>query len=427
MVIWWFCRNVAFSHRSSCGFLKGFDKQQKFSLVNVRLKWVKDKALDAAVCGQREVRAADILVSIIASFPDECVPIYRLIKQRGQLGLPHDLKLSSFLRRYPTVFHESYMLDSGGTRVPCFGLSPEAQSLHHAALAASQQNSTDLVTRLRKLLMLTRDRTLPLQTIDQLKWDLGLPYDYNDSLIPHHPDLFALLQLPDGRLGLKLLVWDSKLAVSQLQNNAVYQQEEEDIRTNCLSFPVSFTKGFGLKRKCTEWLAEWQKLPYTLPYTDVTHLDPRTDVSEKRIVSVFHELLHLTLQKKTERKNFSNLRKPLSLPQKFTKVFERHHGIFYISRKSDTQTVVLREGYDHQQLLQRHPLVDIRDRIKSLMNDGFLNRSRGLYRRTVAPGAEGLEMSSSDGDGDQTLSADSEPDQDFFSEYESDSPVQDPC
>ncbi|XVF37816.1 hypothetical protein REPUB_Repub20aG0043400 [Reevesia pubescens] len=148
--------------------------------------------------------------------------------------------------------------------------------------------------------MLTKDRTLPLQIVDQLQWDLGLPYDYNDSLIPHYSDLFSLVCLPDDRIGLKLLLWDDKLVASQLEKNAVLQTEE-DLKNNSLAFPIGFTRGFGLKRKCMELLKEWQKLPYTSPYADASYLDPRTDLSEKRIVGVFHELLHLTIQKKNER------------------------------------------------------------------------------------------------------------------------------
>ncbi|WRX22242.1 Plant organelle RNA recognition domain - like 10 [Theobroma cacao] len=163
---------------------------------------------------------------------------------------------------------------------------------------------------------------------------------------------------------------------------------EEDLKNNCLAFPIGFTRGFGLKRKCVEWLKEWQKPPYTSLYADASHLDPRTDVSEKRIVGVFHELLHLTIEKKTERQNVSNLLKPLSLPQKFTKVFERHPGIFYISKRCDTQTVVLREAYDCQRLIHRHPLVDIRERFASMMRKGFMDRSRGLYKKTANVGLE---------------------------------------
>ncbi|RDX61581.1 Protein ROOT PRIMORDIUM DEFECTIVE 1, partial [Mucuna pruriens] len=363
-------------------YQEGYIYQQKFSLVNIKLKWVKDRTLDSVVAGQRDLKAAGILVSIIYSSSQSCLPIYHLNRHRPQLGLPSDLKLSTFIRRYPNVFVESYFFDSGGSPVPCFTLSPEALELHLQQVNILHQSQLELRDRLCKLLMLTTHRILPLQTIDQLKWDLGLPYDYQDSFVPNHPESFSYVRLPDDRVGLKLLFWDDKLAISELQKNISLQQSAQDIKNGSLAFPTSFTRGFGLKRKCMEWLKEWQKLPYTSPYTNASHLDPRTDVSEKRIVGVFHELLHLTLHKQTERKNVSNLRSPLALPQKFTKVFERHPGIFYISKKSDTQTVVLREAYNDQEPVQNHPLVKIREELASLLKKGLLARSKGVYKKS---------------------------------------------
>lgn len=231
----------------------------------------------------------------------------------------------------------------------------------------------DILNRLRKLLMLTRESLLPLQTIDQLRWDLGLPFDYESKFVGKHPELFTSVKLPDDRMGLRLLVWDDCLAVSHLESNNLGKND-------ALTFPIRFTRGFGLKKKCMEWLNEWHELPYTSPYADAKHLDPRTDVSEKRVVGVFHELLHLTILRRIERKNVSNLRAPLAMPQKFTKAFERHPGIFYISKKGATQTVVLREAYDHGQLIEKHPLADIWEKYASMMKSGFLDRSRGLYK-----------------------------------------------
>ncbi|GAB2274264.1 hypothetical protein Dimus_009029 [Dionaea muscipula] len=361
---------------------RGFFYVQKFGLVNVKLKWVKDKALDAAVAGRRNLCAACRLVSIIFSInPHGYVPVYHLTRHREQLGLHHDLKLSTFLRQYPTIFHESSFLDTGGTPVPMFRLTSQAMDLHKEECKILVQNRMDVVDRLCKLLMLCKDMTLPLQTIDQLKWDMGLPCDYHQSLLPQYPDLFSLVNLSDDRDGLKLLSWNEDLAVSNLRKSSARAGETKD---DCLAFPIGFTRGFGLKRKCMKWLQQWQQLPYTSPYRDASHLDPRTDVSEKRIVGVFHELLHLMIQKQTERKNVSNLRRPLALPQKFTKVFERHPGIFYISKKCDTQTVVLREAYDGCQLIERHPLVEIRGTYAALMKDGYLARSRGLYKKEQA-------------------------------------------
>ncbi|CAJ2677174.1 unnamed protein product [Trifolium pratense] len=376
-----------FATARNCGFLhsvqQGYIYQQKFSLVNIKLKWVKDRTMDSVVVGKRDLKAAGILVSIIYSSSECCVPIYRLYRHRGQLGLPDDLKLAAFIRRYPNIFVESSFLDSGGSPVPCFGLSREALKIHRQEVDVLWENRFEFRDRLCRLLMLTRDWMLPLQTIDQLKWDLGLPYDYQHSFVMNHPERFSFVRLPDDRVGLKLLFWDDRLAISELEKNASRQQQEEDIKNRTFAFPISFTRGFGLKRKCMEWLKEWQKLPYTSPYTDASHLDIRTDISEKRVVGVFHELLHLTLHKQTERKNVSNLRKPLALPQKFTKAFERHPAIFYISMKNDTQTVVLREAYNGGELVQKHPLVKIREEFASLLKKGLLDRSRGVYKKSI--------------------------------------------
>ncbi|KAL5566952.1 hypothetical protein UlMin_030116 [Ulmus minor] len=413
----WFLFN-----RAGTGFLcrsrSGFSYQQNCGLVNVKLKWAKDKALDAIVTDEKDLKAASILVTVISSVPQCCLPIYHLFQHRGQLGLPQDVKLSTFIRRYPSIFVESHILDSGGTRVPCFSLTRVARELRQEELHVLEENQMDLVNRLRKLLMITRDWILPLQTIDQLRWDFGLPYDYHRSFIPHYSDIFSIVHLPDKRVGLKLKVWDDDLAVSELQQNSVSHQEA-DMKNGCLAFPIRFTRGFGLKRKCLEWLREWQKLPYTSPYSDASHLDPRTDVSEKRSVGVFHELLHLTIQKKTERKNLSNLRKPLALPQKFTKVFERHPGIFYISKKCDTQTIILREAYDGWKLLKRHPLVEIREKFASMLGEGLLDRSRGLYKKTRRFDEE--EVGPSDFVNDVELSDNGSSSEDLLTDYISDS------
>ncbi|XP_020215639.1 protein WHAT'S THIS FACTOR 9, mitochondrial [Cajanus cajan] len=406
---------------------QGYIYQQKFSLVNVKLKWVKDRTLDAVVAGQRDLKAAGILVSIIYSSSECCLPIYHLSRHRGQLGLPGDLKLSTFIRRYPNIFIESYFRDTGGSPVPCFSLSPEALELHREEINILRQSQLELRDRLCKLLMLTSDGVLPLQTIDQLKWDLGLPYDYQHSFIRNHPERFSYVHLPDDRVGLKLLFWDDKLAISELQKNAFLQQKADDIKIGSLAFPISFTRGFGLKRKCMEWLKEWQKLPYTSPYINASHLDPRTDVFEKRIVGVFHELLHLTLHKQTERKNVSNLRTPLALPQKFTKAFERHPGIFYISKKSDTQTVVLREAYNGLEPVQKHPLVQIREEFASLLKKGLLDRSRGVYKKCKDTNlVEGLRKEVCIAEKTNQLSPKDESGS-MFPEYDSDGPLQNPC
>ncbi|KAK4779321.1 hypothetical protein SAY86_006849 [Trapa natans] len=144
-----------------------------------------------------DLKAVNLLISIISHAPNSCLPIYHLSRCRGQLGLPEDLKISTVIRRYPNIFSEYHALDSGGTPVPWLELTSRAIRLHEEELAIFYSYHLDILSRLQKLLMLTRDRVLPLQTLDQLKWDLGLPYNYEESLIRKSLDIFSLICLPD--------------------------------------------------------------------------------------------------------------------------------------------------------------------------------------------------------------------------------------
>ncbi|KAL0330081.1 UNVERIFIED_CONTAM: protein WHAT'S THIS FACTOR 9, mitochondrial [Sesamum radiatum] len=151
---------------------------QKRNLVNVKLKWVKDAVLDTVVSAGVQLKATSTLVSLIGSHPDFSLPVYFLSRYRGQLGLPSDLKVSTFIRRYPNIFQEFYRTDSGGTPVPWYKLAPEALDVYSQEMRFVYDDCyVDILNRLQKLLMLTKERLLPLQTIDQLRWDLGLPYE----------------------------------------------------------------------------------------------------------------------------------------------------------------------------------------------------------------------------------------------------------
>ncbi|RRT38465.1 hypothetical protein B296_00040049 [Ensete ventricosum] len=374
--------------RRSARWLSGrlrFMADQRATLVNVKVKWVKDRPLDWVVSRERHLRPAIHLVHLISSQPRGRATLRDLALCRRHFALPH-ANIAAFLRRFPTVFRES--ADPGGTDDPWFSLSDDALRLRRMEIGTLADAEQDLVDRLRRLLMLTADRSLPLHAVDHLRWDMGLPSDYQLSFVPRHPDFFELVRRPgDERIWLKLVSWDPGLAVSELRKSA------SSADGDCLAFPVSFTRGFGLKKKCVAWLREWQTLPYTSPYADASSLDSRTDVSEKRIVGVFHELLHLTIAKKTRRRNVSNLRKPLGLPFKFTKVFERHPGIFYLSQKLATETVVLREAYDGSELLIKHPLQGIREKYLALLMASQQERTKGDLKKEIeVAGHTGSEL-----------------------------------
>ena len=124
-------------------------------------------------------------------------------------------------------------------------------------------------------------------------------------------------------------------------------------------------------------MEEFQKLPYVSPYADSSKIDPNSDLMEKRVVGVLHEILSLTLHKKTKRNYLRSLREELNLPHKFTRIFTRYPGIFYLSLKCKTTTVTLKEGYQSGKLVDPHPLARHRDKFYRVMQTGLLYRGDG--------------------------------------------------
>jgi len=89
-------------------------------------------------------------------------------------------------------------------------------------------------------------------------------------------------------------------------------------------------------------------------------------------------MLSLTIHKKTKRNYLRSVREELNLPHKFTRIFTRYPGIFYLSLKCKTTTVALREGYRRGKLVDPHPLVRAREKFYHVMRTGLLYRGKGI-------------------------------------------------
>ena len=212
---------------------------------------------------------------------------------------------------------------------------------------------------------------IPLQSIHPLKWDFGLPDDFDKNLVKRFPDHFQIVKGTNGLACLKLVQWREEFAVSELQksnekrglesdNGAdgrnAYKYREFKRGKSALEFAMSFPRGYGAQKKVKAWMEEFQKLPYISPYEDSRRIDPNSELVEKRVVGVLHEFLSLTIYKKTKRNYLRSLREELILPHRFTRLFTRYPGIFYLSLKCKTTTVALREGYRRGRLAERHPI-----------------------------------------------------------------------
>lgn len=237
--------------------------------------------------------------------------------------------------------------------------------------------------RLCRVLMMMRTRTAPLQSLHSLKWDLGLPDNFEKILVPKFPDDFRFTKTSNEVAGLQLSRWREEFAVSELEKSNEKSEMGNEYRQfksgqTILAFPMNFPRGYGAQKKVSMWMDEFQKLPYISPYDDSRNIDPNSDLMEKRAVGILHELLSLTIHKKTKRNYLRSLREELNLPHKFTRLFTRYPGIFYLSLKCKTTTVTLKEGYHRGKLVYPHPLVNLRNKFYHVMRTGLLYRAKGV-------------------------------------------------
>ncbi|KDP21898.1 hypothetical protein JCGZ_03036 [Jatropha curcas] len=348
------------------------------SIVKVRLKWVKNRSLDHIIDRETDLKAACLLKDAIKRSPTGFLTAKSVADWHKLLGLT--VPVLRFLRRYPTLFSE--FPHARYANLPCFRLTDTALLLDSQEQSIHQNYESDTVERLCRVLMMMKSRTVPLQSLYPLKWDLGLPDNFEKILIPKYPDHFQFFKASNGFGCLRLVQWRDEFAVSALQRSNEskemgneYQKFKKGQTT--LAFPMSFPRGYGAQKKVRAWMEEFQKLPYISPYEDSRQIDPNSELMEKRVVGVLHELLSLTIHKKTKRNYLRSLREEMILPHKFTRLFTRYPGIFYLSLKCKTTTVALREGYQRGKLVNPHPLARLRDKFHYVMRTGLLYRNKG--------------------------------------------------
>ncbi|OAY80914.1 Protein ROOT PRIMORDIUM DEFECTIVE 1 [Ananas comosus] len=360
-------------------------------MKKVRLKWVKNRGLDHIIERDTDVKACCLLLEAIGranSSSSSVAPVPARSLSPLQKGLGLTVPVLRFLRRYPTLFSE--LPHPRFPSLPSFSLTPPASILLRRLSSPCPSPSSPFHLRLARLLMLARSGSLPLSALSPLRFDLALPPSFASLLASSHPDLFRLSRRPsDGAPLLSLASYPAHLAVSALQlrhARSIASPSYRELRlppssaAAPLAFPMRFPRGYGGMNKVRAWMEEFHRLPYVSPYDDPAGIDPDSDLMEKRVVGVLHELLSLTVHKKTKRNYIRALREELSLPHKFTRVFTRYPGIFYLSLKCKTTTVVLREGYERGKLVEPHPMATLREKVHYVMRTGLLYRGKGLTR-----------------------------------------------
>ncbi|VVA24328.1 PREDICTED: ROOT PRIMORDIUM DEFECTIVE [Prunus dulcis] len=341
------------------------------AFVNAKVKWVRDPYLDYAVEREKDLKQVISFKNQIISNPSKSLPLSAASLLKPHLNLP--TTSSKFFQKYPSFF--SVFQPSPGLP-PHVKLTPQTLLFHkkESTIHTSMSNKYNATERLAKLLMLAGVTKLPMHLINRLKWDLGLPHDIVGTLLADFPDYFEACEVGDAVTGkveiaLGLVCWRKELAFSQLERRPIMVCASNAKLWKHIGFPMNFPKGFDLENRVKDWVEEWQALPYISPYENATHLSPNSDQAEKWMVAMLHEVLWLMISKKTERENLFVLGEYLGFERsRLKKAVVHHPGIFYVSNKIRTQTVVLREAYRKDFLIEKHPLMGMRYRYIHLMN-----------------------------------------------------------
>ncbi|XP_073152720.1 protein WHAT'S THIS FACTOR 1 homolog, chloroplastic [Henckelia pumila] len=339
------------------------------SISSLKVVWRKDPKLDQAIENDKKWRLCARVVREVLNEPGQVIPLRYLEKRRERLRLPHSIEV--FLARYPGLF-DIYRdrIRPKADLVNFLRPSDRLSRFLEEEKRIHEENEILIVSKLCKLLMMSKDRVVSADKLVEVKREFGFPDDILVTLVSKYPEYFRLHGAPgEGKSFLELVSWNDEFAKSIIEKRADEESSLTGIRVRP-AFNWKLPGGFLLKKEMREWIRDWKELPYISPYNDVSHLDQASPEMEKRSVGVFHELLSLSIYKRVPVPVLGKFCEEYRFSNAFSSVFTRHSGIFYMSRKGGIHTAVLREAYTGEELIDRDPLLEIRDKFVELLGEG---------------------------------------------------------
>ncbi|KAL3535001.1 hypothetical protein ACH5RR_003462 [Cinchona calisaya] len=385
---------------------------QRHGYVDVYMNWKKDAYFESIESIHKSVELKPLIAlknCIVSASPqDYCIPISAVSKRGLELGTP--FKVARCLRKYPSFFEE---FDGPKYNLPWFRLTPKAIELDKEEREVYREYKHDIVERLTKLILMSvgERKVLPLKVIQGLQWYLGLPDECLRDPEGYLDGFCRIVEMGDELKGLAVESdTNHGRMMSILQKNEIRRGVYTGGDRDAIAFSLFPSKGLRLKSKISDWLDEFQRLPYVSPYEDSSYLKMDSDLSEKRVVGILHELLGLFVEHAAERKRLLCLRQYLGLPQKVHKAFERHPHMFYLSLRNKTCTAILKEAYRDKSAIEAHPIANVRKKYINLMKESeFILKSRRLNNRAFT-GEANVNMKDLDcTDNDMTLVVDQAP------------------
>lgn len=361
-------RSLVFQEKDDC--LRNFiPTRVPFCPVRAAVKRRKELPFDNVIQRDKKLKLVLKIQKILASQPDRVMSLRQLGKYRRELGLTKKRRFIALLKKFPGVFE---IVEEGVYSLK-FKLTPEAERLYLEELKIRNAMEDLLVIKLRKLLMMSLEKRILLEKIAHLRTDLGLPLEFRDTICKRYPQYFKVVQTERGS-ALELTHWDPELAVSAAEiweeENRVRELEERDL---IIDRPPKFNrvklpKGLILSKGEMRRLSKFRDMPFISPYSDFSGLRSGTAEKEKHACAVIHEMLSLTVEKRTLVDHLTHFREEFRFSQQLRGMLIRHPDMFYVSLKGDRDSVFLREAYSDSQLKEKDQLLVIKEKLRALVS-----------------------------------------------------------
>ncbi|KAJ0986199.1 hypothetical protein J5N97_004555 [Dioscorea zingiberensis] len=306
--------------------------------------------------------------NILVNQPDRVMNLRDLGKFRRDLGLTRKRRFIALLKRFPAVFD----IVEEGVYALKFRLTPEAERIYLEEMKVRNEMEKLIVVKLRKLLMMSLEKRILLEKIAHLKTDFGLPSEFRNTICHRYPQYFRVVSTDRGP-ALELTHWDPELAVSAAEvaeeENRIREMEERDlIMDRPLKFKrVKLPRGLNLSKGEMRRISQFRDMPCISPYSDFSELRPGTSEKEKHACAVVHEILSLTLEKRTLVDHLTHFREEFRFSQQLRGMLIRHPDMFYVSLKGERDSVFLREAYRDSQLVEKNKLLILKEKLRSLV------------------------------------------------------------
>ncbi|CAN4090753.1 unnamed protein product [Withania somnifera] len=292
----------------------------------------------------------------------------------------------------PSIFRVT-----GGNRTPpMVMLTEKAAKVALEEDEARVQMEPILVKNLRKLLMLSVGCMLPLETIQLIENDLGLPSDFRQSLIPKYSQVFSVKDV-NGRTSLQLENWGSFLSVTAREERLACEEVltskgqarllKDGNYVGPFAFQIRYPAGFRPNMNYLKEVQKCENMEFPSSYLNAKRFELADPKARKRVITVLHELLSLTMERRLTSGQIDafHFELGLGLVPRLLFCLIKQHGIFCLTNKCVRSTVILKEAYDGSNLFCKCPLLLFRDKFMALIGRRDIG---SLYRVTETIGVE---------------------------------------